>query len=91
MVASAATREAALGEAQAALQRRSAEREAEHGLRMARADAAVKRLQVGRTTSRCRAARVQQDPAAAVHVRQLGITARYKTIPTGMHTAGQCC
>ena len=50
VVASAAAREAALGEAQAALQRRSAELEAEHGWRMAKADAAIKRLQVRQTS-----------------------------------------
>ncbi len=49
-MAGAAAREAALGEAQAALQRWSAELEAEHGLRMAKADAAIKRLQVSLTT-----------------------------------------
>lgn len=50
VMAGAAAREAALGEAQAALQRWSAELEAEHGLRMAKADAAIKRLQVSLTT-----------------------------------------
>ncbi len=51
MVGGAAAREAALSEAQAALQRRSAELEAEHDLRMAKADAAIKRLQACRTAS----------------------------------------
>ena len=46
ILAEAAAREAALSEAQAALQRRSAELAADHAARMAKADVAMARLQV---------------------------------------------